>query len=213
MLAHQLSERLKNDSEVTGDLAIFVAIESGELPGRAAVARVIALLMLLVFPLAAPSMAQDGRVDCGNGFHCPKGNACLLSGFCGAEVNAVPGSTPSKTMPGFFCEPGFRESTVQAGKCLPDSYTECSNGLTCATGMQCAPGGGCTGGPPATGPVCGGMRCAEGRICSSRNTCLNPVYFHDCNNGTICSKGAACEEGGGCVFVAPERTRQQANSR
>jgi hypothetical protein len=175
-------------------------------------ARVIALLLLLVLPLAAPAMAQDGRVDCGNGFHCPKGNACLLGGFCAVVIDAVPGSVPSRTQPGFFCEPGFRESTVQSGKCLPDSYTECSNGVTCAPGLQCAPDGrGCTGGPPPTGPVCGGMRCAEGRICSSRNTCLNPEYFHDCGNGTICTKGGACEQAGGCALVAPERTRQQAN--
>jgi hypothetical protein len=52
-----------------------------------------------------------------------------------------------------------------------------------------------------------------GRICSSRNTCLNPEYFRDCGNGTICSNGAACQQGKGCVLVAPERTRQQPNSR
>lgn len=175
-------------------------------------ARAIALLTLLVLPLA-PSVAQDDRVDCGNGLHCPKGNACLLGGFCGVEVDALPGSVPSRTKPGFFCEPGFRESTVQEGKCLPASYTECPNGFTCAPGYQCAPGGGCSGGPSPTGPMCGSMRCAEGRICSSRNTCLNPEYFQDCGNGTICTKGGACEQRGGCVFVAPERTRQQANSR
>ena len=176
--------------------------------------RLIALLALLVLPLAVPSFAQDGAVDCGNGFHCPKGNACLLGGFCAVAVDAVPGSVPSKTKPGFFCEPGFRESTVQPGKCIPGSYTECPNGLACAPGMQCLPEGGCTGGPPPTGPICGGgPRCAEGRVCSSRNTCLNLEYFHDCGNGTICTKGAACEQPSGCVAVAPERTRQQPNSR
>ena len=179
-------------------------------------ARLIALLALFVLPFAASSIAQDGVVDCGNGFHCPKGNACLLGGFCAVAVDAVPGSTPSKTRPGFFCEPGFRESTVQPGKCLPGSYIECPNGLACAPGMQCLEGGrgGCTGGPPPTGPMCGGgLRCAEGRICSSRNTILNPEFFHDCGNGTICTKGAACEQPSGCVAVAPERTRQQRNSR
>jgi hypothetical protein len=101
---------------------------------------------------------------------------------------------------------------VQAGKCLPESYSECSNGMTCPPDMQCAPSG-CVGGPPPSGPQCGNVRCAAGRICSSRNTCLNPEYFQDCGNGSICSKGAACEMPSGCVFVAPERTRQQAKSR
>jgi len=216
---------MKNDSEVTGDLAIFVADTETKIQRTAAygrpdlahrgVVRLIALLALLVLLLAAPSFAQDGAVDCGNGFHCPKGNACLLEGFCAVVVDVVPGSVPSKTTPGFFCEPGFRESTIQPGKCIPGSYIECPNGLTCAPGYQCAPSGGCTGGPPPTGPMCGsGLRCAEGRICSSRNTCLNPEFFKDCGNGTICTKGAACELGGsGCVAVAPERTRQQPNSR
>ena len=177
-------------------------------------ARLIALLVLSILPFASPSMAQDGAVDCGNGFHCPKGNACLLEGYCAVVIDALPGSVPS-SVPGYYCEPGFRESKGQPGKCIPDSYIECPNGLACAAGMQCAPGGGCTGGSP-TGPMCGGVRCAEGRVCSSRNTCLNPEYFKDCGNGTICTRGAACEQGpgaSGCVLVAPERTPQQANSR
>ena len=133
---------MKNDSEVTGDLAIFVA-DTETIIGRTAthgrsdvahrgVVRAVALLAMFVLSLAAPSIAQDGVVDCGNGFHCPKGNACLLEGFCAVAVDAVPGSVPSKTTPGFFCEPGFRESTVQPGKCIPGSYTECPNGFACA---------------------------------------------------------------------------------
>lgn len=67
-----------------------------------AVVRLIAFLALCVLPLATPSIAQDGVVDCGNGFHCPKGNACLLGGFCAVVVDAVPDSTPSKTTPQFL---------------------------------------------------------------------------------------------------------------
>lgn len=169
------------------------------------------LMAVLLFFLAAPVAAQGAAVDCGNGMHCPAGDACLLGGLCAEMIDAVPGSVPSSSMPGYFCEPGFRESKVQPGKCIPGGYSECGNGLTCPSGMQCGPTS-CVGGPPPTGPACGGVRCAAGRICSSRNTCLNPEYFHDCGNGTICSRGAACEHPSGCVIVAPERTRRRPNS-
>lgn len=175
---------------------------------RAALALVTGLAVALL-GLATPAWAQGKPVDCGNGFHCPARNACLLNGACGELVEGVPGST--RTSDGNWCEPGFRESKVQAGKCLPASYTECAGGLACPTGMQCAPAGGCTGGPPPTGPTCGGMRCAAGRVCSTRGTCLNPQYFQDCGNGTICTKGAACQFPSGCALVAPQRTRQQPN--
>ena len=82
---------MKNDTEVTGDLAIFVAdpetiIQRTAVRGKSnvahrAVVRWIALLALFVLPLAVPSIAQDSVVDCGNGFQCPKGNACLLWGI------------------------------------------------------------------------------------------------------------------------------------
>jgi hypothetical protein len=172
--------------------------------------RVAALLLLFALSMVSAAWAQDA-VDCGNGLQCPAGNACLLDGFCAMIVDAVPGSVESKTTPGFFCEPGFRESTIQSAKCIPGGYHECPNGFTCPPEMQCGPSGGCVGGPPPTGPQCSGsgVRCAAGRVCSSRNTCLNPEYFHDCGNGTICSNGAACEQPAGCVFVAPERTRQR----
>jgi len=173
--------------------------------------RVAALTALFILSIASSAWTQDA-IDCGNGLQCPTGNACLLNGLCAVERDAAPGSVESKTTPGFFCEPGFRESTVRPGKCLPGSYSECSNGMTCAPGTQCAPNGGCLGGS-ATGPTCGGVRCLEGRICSSNNTCLNPEYFHDCGNGTICSRGAACGHPSGCVFVGPERTQQQPAGR
>jgi hypothetical protein len=38
---------------------------------------------------------------------------------------------------------------------------------------------------------------------------MNPAFLQDCGNGTICSLHAACEFPKGCVYVAPERTRQQ----
>jgi len=172
------------------------------------VRRLLTLLVLLALPAWTSAWAEDAAVDCGNGSQCPAGNACLAGGFCAVAIDAAPGSVESKTTPGFFCEPGFRESTIQLRKCIPGGYSECSNGMTCAPGTQCAPNGGCLGGS-ATGPTCGGVRCLAGRICSSNNTCLNPEYFHDCGNGTICSNGAACEHPSGCVFVAPERTRQK----
>jgi hypothetical protein len=143
MLAHLLSERMKNDTEVTGDLAIFVAELDGKptaLPGPSLrlssipasrlqsmrtrwtagvggsdlaygawtyrwcrdTARLIALLVLFVLPLAGPLIAQDGPVDCGNGFHCPEDNACLLDGFCAVGIDLLPGSVPSSSMPGLY---------------------------------------------------------------------------------------------------------------
>jgi hypothetical protein len=160
--------------------------------------------------LAAPASAQS-RVDCGNGYNCPADHACLLGGQCGRLVDAVPGSVRTST--GTWCDPGFREGTVRRGTCIPGSYSECASGMICPSGAQCSAEGRCTGGPAATGPKCGDARCAEGRICSSRGTCMNTAYFQDCGNGTICSKAAACEFPKGCALVAPERVRQQANRR
>lgn len=175
---------------------------------------VMALLAALLAGLllaAAPAAAQNSVTDCGDGYHCPAGHACLLGGQCGRLVDAVPGSVRTST--GHWCDPGFRESTVRRGSCMPGSYSECANGTICPSGTQCSADGHCTGGPAATGPVCGSARCAEGRICSSRGTCMNTAYFQDCGNGTICSKAASCEFPKGCVLVAPERVRQQANRR
>ena len=171
----------------------------------------LAALLAGLLLAAAPAAAQNSVTDCGDGYHCPTGHACLLGGQCGRLVDAVPGSVRTST--GQWCDPGFREATVRPGSCMPGSYTECTNGLICPSGTQCSEDGQCTGGPAPTGPMCGNARCAEGRICSSRGTCMNTAYFQDCGNGTICSKAASCEFPKGCVLVAPERVRQQANRR
>ena len=150
-----------------------------------------------------------GAKDCGNGFYCPAGHACLLKGLCGQEVDRLPGST--RTSNGEWCEPGLREHTVTRRTCIPRDYTDCNSGNSCPPGYRCPSSGetGCQGGPPATGPTCGAGKCAEGRLCSSRGSCMNPAYFQDCGNGTVCSKQAACEiNPDGCVLVAPQRTKQ-----
>ena len=166
---------------------------------------IVALAALVLF--AAPAAAQPANaVDCGNGYYCPADNACLVGGTCGRMVDAAPGSV--QTSRGNWCDPGFRESQYQPGRCVPGSYTECPSGLSCPPGTQCGGDGTCTGGPPPTGPMCGTGQCAAGRICSSRGTCMNTQYFQDCGNGTICSKSAACEFPSGCVLVAPQRTQQ-----
>jgi len=170
-------------------------------------ASIAAALLLAAQVLAQPS----GAVDCGNGHYCPAGNACLVGGMCAREVNEAPGSIRTST--GTWCDPGFRETKYPPGKCMPDSYTECTNGSICAEGTTCKPDGTCAGGPPATGPMCGSNRCAAGRICASTGRCMNTQYFHDCGNGTVCSRSAACEHPKGCVFVAPERTPQVRNLR
>lgn len=157
--------------------------------------------------LAIPISAQPaGSVDCGNGNYCPRGNVCLVGGLCARAADKPAGAVASST--GDWCDPGFREHKFRPGACIPDSYSECRNGLACAPGMRCNTSGGCDGGPPATGPTCGGVRCMAGRICSSRNTCLNTEYYQDCGNGSICTKAAACEQPKGCVYVEPGRTRQ-----
>lgn len=177
---------------------------------RDAMALLAGLLAALVL-LTAPASAQSRVTDCGNGYHCPADHSCLLGGLCGRDVEAVAGSV--RLSNGKWCDPGFRESTVTRGTCMPGSYSECANGMICPSGTQCTAEGKCSGGPEATGPMCGNARCAEGRICSSRGSCMNTAYFQDCGNGTICSKAAACEMPSGCVMVAPERVRQQANKR
>jgi hypothetical protein len=42
---------------------------------------------------------------------------------------------------------------------------------------------------------------------------MNPDYFQDCGNGTICSKHAGCEYPNGCVLVGPSRTKQIRRAR
>lgn len=151
---------------------------------------------------------QRGPKDCGNGFYCPAGHACLLNGLCGREVAHLPGSTRTST--GEWCEPGLREHKVKRGMCIPRDYIDCPTGNSCPPGYTCSKDGGpCEGGPPATGPMCGAGQCAQGRICASSGSCMNTAYFQDCGNGKTCSKQAACEiNPNGCVLVAPQRTKQ-----
>ena len=163
--------------------------------------------LALALPLATRALAQSsGAVDCGNGYQCPSGNACLLGGLCALIVDAVPGSVRTST--GAWCDPGFRESKYSGGGCVPGSYTECSKGVMCPPGTTCGPNGSCDGGPPPTGPLCGKLRCVEGRICASTGRCMNTQYFQDCGNGTICSKSATCQFPSGCVLVSQTRTKQ-----
>lgn len=173
--------------------------------------KLVALLIAFVAAFAAAPASAQGRVDCGNGYNCPADHACLLGGLCGRMIDVAPGSVRMSN--GGWCDPGFRESTVRPGRCVPGSYTECASGLICPSGTQCTADGGCSGGPEPTGPMCGNARCAEGRICSSTGSCMNTAYFQDCGNGTICSKSAACEFPKGCVIVAPQRVKQQPNRR
>lgn len=168
--------------------------------------RIVTLLATILATLWLSPVSAQQRVDCGNGHYCPAGNACLIGGQCGVMVDKLPGSTQTST--GDWCEPGLRESTVRRGTCVPKDYVDCPSGLSCPSGYYCGQDGRCAGGPPATGPVCGGGQCAAGRICASSGNCINPAYFKDCGNGTICSNQAACEHPKGCVLVSGGRTRQ-----
>ena len=170
---------------------------------------IVLMAMLAIAPFATKAVGQQrGPVDCGNGFYCPAGNACLVGGLCAREADAPPGAV--RLANGLWCDPGFREHEYRPGHCRPETSIACRNGLACPEGSTCAADGGCDGGPPATGPVCGAKRarCLQGRICSSRRTCMNPQYHHDCGNGTICTHATACEHPRGCVYVSGERTPQ-----
>lgn len=163
-------------------------------------------LLAIVLLWALPAAAQ--RVDCGNGYWCPKDNACLLNGQCGVLLDQPPGAL--STSNGTFCDPGFHEHRYKPGTCVPPNYIDCTNGQICpGPNAACNADGTCGGGPPVTGPQCGSNRCSEGRICSSRGTCMNTAVFKDCGNGTICSKYSECAFPSGCAYVAPIRTRQQ----
>ena len=165
------------------------------------------LLLAILFLWVLPASSQS--VDCGNGNSCPSGNACLKGGLCGRLIESAPGSTRLST--GTYCDPGWHEHRYKPGVCVPPDYVECENGSMCPPpNAQCSPGGKtCEGGPPTTGPMCGNVQCAEGRICSSAGLCMNTAILQDCGNGQICSRYAACGAPRGCMLVAPERTRQQ----
>src|SRR5262249_4435634 len=149
--------------------------------------RVVSLTAALQLMALVAVHAQSDVVDCTNGYFCPRGNACLLGGLCAPvspESEAPPGSVRRST--GQWCDPGFVEHKYRAGACVPSSYAQCITGMACPDGSTCSSDGkSCEGGPPPTGPTCGGNRCAAGRICSSRGTCMNTQYFQDCGNGTI----------------------------
>ncbi len=154
----------------------------------------------------AAKRTEAQTVDCGNGNYCPPGHACLVGGTCGLLIDAPRGATRTST--GGFCEPGYAEHQFRPGACAPTSYQQCKNGFACPPGSNCTEDGQCEG-LEANGPVCGGTRCLTGRVCSSKNTCINPDLIQDCGNGkTLCTKAAACQEPSGCVYVAPERTPQ-----
>ncbi|MBX3522800.1 MAG: hypothetical protein AB7O46_15125 [Xanthobacteraceae bacterium] len=160
--------------------------------------------LVLLASLAPPAAAET--VDCGNGNYCPAGYACLVGGTCGQLIDVPRGST--KTSTGGFCEPGYVEHRYRPGACAPTSYQQCKNGFACPPGSTCTENGQCEG-LEANGPACGNTRCIAGRVCSSKNTCINPDLIQDCGNGkTLCTKAAACQEPRGCVYVAPERIPQ-----
>jgi hypothetical protein len=166
-------------------------------------------VLFLVAVLATALFSQQAgaqTVDCGNGNYCPAGHACLIGDTCGFLIDVPRGSTRTST--GGFCEPGYTEHRFRSGTCAPTSYQQCKNGFACPPGSTCTEDGQCEG-LEADGPACGGTRCITGRICSSKNTCINPDLIQDCGNGrTLCTKAAACQEPSGCVYVAPERTPQ-----
>ena len=126
----------------------------------------LAALLAGLLLAAAPAAAQNSVTDCGDGYHCPAGHACLLGGQCGRLVDAVPGSVRTST--GQWCDPGFREATVRPGSCMPGSYTECTNGLICPSGTQCSEDGQCTGRPDV-------RQCALRR----RPHLLEPRHLHE----------------------------------
>lgn len=173
---------------------------------RAGAAVAVSLSAVLV--LAGPAAAQSrANVDCGNGYYCPAGNACLLGGMCAAMLDSVPGGV--KTSTGEWCAPGRHENKYAPGECILDSHIECAAGVSCPVGARCStPPGQCTGGPPVTGPQCGSARCYQGEVCSSAGLCMNPQLSQDCGNGTFCPKVATCRSPKGCVYVEPGRTPQ-----
>jgi hypothetical protein len=166
-------------------------------------ARTLATLALIIFVLAAPTGA-GAQEDCGNGKFCPAGYACLLGGSCAPWIDAPPGST--RLANGLWCDPGFRKHAF-VDKCSPSTYVDCRGGSVCPQGATCRPDGGCDG-VRLTGPMCGNNQCSEGRICSSAG-CINPVYFKDCGNGTVCTHAQACGAPSGCMIVGRERIPQQ----
>lgn len=166
----------------------------------------IAFCAATILAATQASAQPRGSKDCGNGFYCPPGNACLVGGLCAREIDRVAGSTRTST--GQYCDPGLREHTYKKGECVVASNIDCPD-FSCAPGYRCPAAGeaGCQG-PSPTGPVCGASRCVEGRICNSNGLCMNPKYQQDCHNGTVCSIHAACEYPRGCVAVAPGRSKQ-----
>lgn len=167
----------------------------------------ISIATLVLAALLATQVAAQGQVNCGNGSYCPPNNACLMDGQCAPLIEALPGSV--RTAKGTWCGPGFREHAYMPGTCSPQSYSDCPSGLVCPPGTSCSGDGRqCVGGPAPTGPMCGGFQCAAGRVCSSKGSCMNPEYFHDCGNGTICINGHACEYPSGCAIVGSPRTPQ-----
>jgi hypothetical protein len=165
------------------------------------------LVTLTLLLLALPAAAQQ-RVDCGNGRFCPAGNACLMDGNCALIVQVPPGAV--RMADGNYCDPGWREGFINKGRCIPPGYIECpQGGGMCPSDQTCDGSGACVGGPPPSGPMCGNVQCAAGRICSSSGRCMNTAILHDCGNGSICPHSAACEYPRGCVYVSGGRTPQR----
>jgi hypothetical protein len=170
------------------------------------VTRLLFVCAICAAAIFGPSAGAQ-TVDCGNGNYCPAGHACLIGGTCGYLIDVPRGST--KTSTGGYCEPGYVEHRHRPGACVPTSYQQCTTGFACPPGSTCTADGRCEG-LQAEGPECGGNRCISGRVCSSKNTCINPDLIQDCGNGqSLCTKAAACQEPRGCVYVAPERTPQR----
>jgi hypothetical protein len=172
-------------------------------------AGVASVSFLLTLAFAGPAAGQAGaKVDCGNGYYCPGGNACLANGVCGVLLGSMPPGSV-KTSTGQWCAPGRRENKFSPGTCVFTSEVECQSGGACPAGSRCSTTPGlCDGGPKATGPLCGSGHCFENQVCASGGHCINPSLSKDCGNGTACPASAACAVPKGCAFVRPGRTSQ-----
>lgn len=153
---------------------------------------------------SAPTV--NARVDCGNGYFCPTGNACLEEGLCAPRLrfSDMPGAV--KTSTGDYCFPGEHENRFKPGTCLSNERRECSANAACPAEATCGPDDTCLNVKAGAGPTCGNGRCAAGSTCSSRGTCL-PPGFKECASGKVCNKLAACGLSA-CSLVDATRTRQ-----
>ncbi len=134
---------------------------------------------------------------------CPPGTTptkdgyCLSAGqnYCGGGMACSNGLTcRNATGRCFYANGCYPDEVRFPNSCAPPGAVDCGDGKHCQPGEYCKGDGNCGGGPPATGPLCGGVRATAGYLCvPDGSSSYNPRTSKLCSTA-VCDVRDECGE-------------------